>query len=33
VTVLSGGHKVKVPYWRGKLAEVDAFVVGATAEE
>lgn len=33
VTLLSGGHKVKVPYWRGKLSEVDAFVVGATAEE
>ncbi len=33
VTLLSGGHKVKVPYWRGKLAEVDAFVVGATAQE
>src|SRR6266699_678418 len=33
VTLLSGGHKVKVPYWRGKLAEVDAFVVGATSEE
>jgi len=33
VTLLSAGHKVKVPYWRGKLSEVDAFVVGATAEE
>jgi hypothetical protein len=33
VTLMSGGHKVKVPYWRGKIAEVDAFVVGATAEE
>jgi len=33
VTIMSAGHKVKVPYWRGKIAEVDAFVVGATAEE
>ncbi|WP_069803565.1 hypothetical protein [Thermogemmatispora onikobensis] len=30
VTILSGGHKFKVPYWRGKAARVDAFVVGAT---
>jgi hypothetical protein len=33
VTIMSGGHKVKVPYWRGKISEVDAFVVGATASE
>ena len=33
VTIMSAGHKVKVPYWRGKIGEVDAFVVGATAEE
>ncbi len=33
VTIMSAGHKVKVPYWRGKVAEVDAFVVGATADE
>lgn len=33
VTLISAGHKVKVPYWRGKISEVDAFVVGATAEE
>ena len=30
-TIMSGGHKVKVPYWRGKISEVDAFVIGATA--
>ncbi|MBX5449407.1 hypothetical protein [Thermogemmatispora sp.] len=30
VTILSGGHKFKVPYWRGKASRVDAFVVGAT---
>jgi hypothetical protein len=30
---MSAGHKIKVPYWRGKISEVDAFVVGATAEE
>jgi hypothetical protein len=33
VTIMSAGHKVKVPYWRGKICEVDAFVVGATAGE
>jgi hypothetical protein len=33
VTIMSGGHRVKVPYWRGKLSQVDAFVVGATAGE
>jgi len=33
VTLMNAGHKVKVPYWRGKISEVDAFVVGATAEE
>lgn len=33
VTIMSGGHKVKVPYWRGKISEIDAFVVGATAGE
>src|SRR6266516_7001802 len=32
VTIMSAGHKVKVPYWRGLLSKVDAFVVGATAE-
>lgn len=33
VTLMSSGHKVKVPYWRGKIGEVDAFVIGATAGE
>jgi len=33
VTIMSAGHKIKVPYWRGKIREVDAFVVGATAAE
>jgi hypothetical protein len=33
VTIMSGGHKIKVPYWRGKINEVDAFVVGVTAGE
>jgi hypothetical protein len=33
VTIMSAGHKIKVPFWRGKISEVDAFVVGATAEE
>lgn len=33
VTIMNAGHKIKVPYWRGKLNSVDAFVVGATAQE
>jgi hypothetical protein len=33
VTMMSAGQKVKVPYWRGKISEVDAFVIGATAGE
>ncbi len=33
VTIMSAGHKIKVPYWRGKISEVDGFVVGATATE
>ena len=33
VTIMSGGHKIKVPYWRGKISEVDAFVIGAAASE
>ncbi len=33
VTIMSAGHKIKVPYWRGKISKVDAFVVGATAGE
>ena len=32
-TITSAGHKSKVPYWRGKLSEVDAFVIGASAGE
>ncbi len=33
VTIMSAGHKIKVPYWRGKISKVDAFVIGATAGE
>ena len=33
VTIMTGGHKIKVPYWRGKIGEVDAFVIGASAGE
>jgi len=33
VSIMSAGHKIKVPYWRGKINQVDAFVVGATAGE
>lgn len=33
VTIMSAGHKVKVPYWRGKIDQIDAFVIGATAGE
>ncbi len=31
VTIMSAGHKIKVPYWRGQLRQVDAFVLGASA--
>ncbi|GAC1390046.1 MAG: hypothetical protein NVS4B11_03120 [Ktedonobacteraceae bacterium] len=27
-TIMSAGHKIKVPYWRGKVSEIDAFVFG-----
>src|SRR5260370_36690370 len=33
VTIMSAGHSIKLPLWRGKLSEVDAFVMGATASE
>ncbi len=33
VTIMSAGHKSKVPYWRGKMSEIDAFVIGASAGE
>ncbi len=33
VTIMSAGHQVKLPFWRGKLSQVDAFVLGATASE
>ena len=33
VTIMSAGHKIKLPFWRGKMSQVDAFVVGATASE
>ncbi len=33
VTIMSAGHSIKLPFWRGKLSKVDAFVVGATASE
>jgi hypothetical protein len=33
VTILSAGHKVKVPYWRGRISAIDAFVIGASAGE
>jgi hypothetical protein len=33
VTIMSAGHKIKVPYWRGQVNQVDAFVIGATAGE
>ncbi len=31
--ILSAGHRSKVPYWRGKLSDIDAFVIGASASE
>lgn len=33
VTIISAGHKIKVPYWRGQIAKVEAFVIGATPGE
>ncbi|GAC1379022.1 MAG: hypothetical protein NVS4B7_10680 [Ktedonobacteraceae bacterium] len=33
VTIMSAGHKVRVPYWRGQIGQIDAFVVGATPGE
>lgn len=30
VTIMSAGHAIKVPFWRGKIRAVDAFVMGAT---
>ncbi len=33
VTIMSAGHKSKLPYWRGKINAIDAFVVGASAGE
>src|SRR5947209_12131984 len=33
VTIMSAGHKVKVPYWRGLLSKIDAFVVRTTPGE
>lgn len=33
VTIMSAGHKIKVPYWRGKISSIDAFVIGATPGE
>ncbi len=33
VTIMSAGHKIKVPFWRGQISQIDAFVIGATAGE
>lgn len=33
VTIMSAGHQVNLPFWRGKMSEVDAFVLGAAASE
>jgi hypothetical protein len=33
VTIMSAGHKIKLPFWRGKISEIDAFVLGATPGE
>ena len=33
VTIMNAGQKTRVPYWRGKLSEVDAFVMGGTVPE
>lgn len=33
VTIMSAGHVVKLPFWRGKMSGVDAFVLGAASAE
>ena len=33
VTIMSAGQKIKLPCWRGKMSQVDAFVLGATVSE
>ncbi|HEY1351630.1 MAG TPA: hypothetical protein VGF67_18580 [Ktedonobacteraceae bacterium] len=33
VTIMHANHKLQVPFWRGKISEVDAFVMGATPAE
>lgn len=33
VTIVNAGQSVRVPFWRGKISEVDAFVMGATPSE
>ncbi len=33
VSILSAGQRTKVPYWRGRIDQIDAFVVGASAGE
>ena len=33
VTIMSGGHKIKLPYWRGQINQIEAFVIGASAGE
>lgn len=33
VTILSAGHRTKLPFWRGKISEIDAFVLGAAPSE
>ncbi|GHO48670.1 hypothetical protein [Ktedonospora formicarum] len=32
ITILSGGHKTKSPYWCGRLNASEAFVLGATTK-
>jgi hypothetical protein len=33
VTIMHASHNIQVPFWRGKISEVDAFVMGATPSE
>jgi hypothetical protein len=33
VTIMSARDRIKLPFWRGKMSQVDAFVMGATASE
>jgi hypothetical protein len=33
VTIMNAGHKIQVPFWRGKISAVDAFAMGTKTLE